>query len=779
MSTFWQKKSEILGVNARNLLYINRYNTRLGKSFADDKIFTKNYLQSRGIGVARLYATLRSHKELENFNPDILPDSFVIKPNHGYGGEGILIIKGRRDKFYVGSGNRRFSWQDLHDECTAILDGKYSFSGFKDQVIFEELLVTDDYFLDYVDHGLPDIRIVVFNLVPVMAMLRMPTPESGGRANLHMGAVGLGIDIGTGEVTSGVYHNKPLKVLPNGKSITSIKIPKWDEMLLSASKIQQISKVGFVGVDLTLAKTGIKVLEINARAGLNIQIANAAPLKLRLNKVADLDIAGPEEAISIAKTLFTKSKKKAVKSSKSDKPIIGLYENIEILNTTFSDVKAKVDPHATRNLADKSFQEQIGDRIMSIKLAGKRINIPVEYGDLEKHNYKVILAGKSLKEFLIDISSEPKPVAVHTKTNGSSKEEKIIKNIDRKIFEIDKKLGILPRLRPINLDQEKQMFMQNPSYSPKFIYKKMAVDFDYIKKEIKKIPEIDHPLMPLYDAKIKEMQRKIALLESRGSSKIQYYSEKIYGRVTKELFQEANDIIGKFKMIEDESEKVPFKKIVKTLHDFLKENKIHHWKIKILDNATADISVGKNNFIYLKDGVEFTENRLKSVVAHEIETHVYRLENARLQPYKIFEQGTTNYLTTEEGLAIYNQRKLNLASGKKPLWPSLNLIAIYLGRKMSFAELAAYMMDKYGISQEEAWKVCVKVKRGLANTETKASFSRDFIYFEGFKMVNEYVKKNGNDGLKKLYAGKISINDLEVLNQVDSIKVKYVPRYLK
>jgi len=36
--------------------------------------------------------------------------------------------------------------------------------------------------------GLPDIRIICFNMVPVIAMLRIPTELSDGKANLHSGA---------------------------------------------------------------------------------------------------------------------------------------------------------------------------------------------------------------------------------------------------------------------------------------------------------------------------------------------------------------------------------------------------------------------------------------------------------------------------------------------------------------------------------------------------------------------------------------------------------------
>jgi hypothetical protein len=168
---FRKKSKEILGINARNLLYMTRYNSSAAKKFADDKIYTKNYLQSRDIPVARLYQVVRSYTELNNFKSDGLPNSFVIKPNKGYGGEGIIVIVGKKNEKYIAIDETKHRWDGgLYRHCESILGGRYSISGLHDQVIFEEYLLRHEYFDKFVNKGLPDIRIIVFNLVPIMAM---------------------------------------------------------------------------------------------------------------------------------------------------------------------------------------------------------------------------------------------------------------------------------------------------------------------------------------------------------------------------------------------------------------------------------------------------------------------------------------------------------------------------------------------------------------------------------------------------------------------------------
>ena len=57
----------LLGINARNLLYIRAYNPKKAVMLADSKIKTKNYLSARGVPVARMYNAIHNKKELRGF----------------------------------------------------------------------------------------------------------------------------------------------------------------------------------------------------------------------------------------------------------------------------------------------------------------------------------------------------------------------------------------------------------------------------------------------------------------------------------------------------------------------------------------------------------------------------------------------------------------------------------------------------------------------------------------------------------------------------------------
>jgi glutathione synthase/RimK-type ligase-like ATP-grasp enzyme len=69
-----------------------------------------------------------------------------------------------------------------------------------------------------------------------------------------------------------------------------MEVPYWDRMLEIAAKSYEITGLGYLGVDLVLDKElGPLMLELNARPGLNIQIANRCGMSGRLEAVDKLE----------------------------------------------------------------------------------------------------------------------------------------------------------------------------------------------------------------------------------------------------------------------------------------------------------------------------------------------------------------------------------------------------------------------------------------------------------------------------------------------------------
>jgi alpha-L-glutamate ligase-like protein len=218
-------------------------------------------------------------------------DDVVIKPAHGSGGNGILVLDGKIGKFYRTAGGDLISLNTIKHYVSNILSGMYSLGGLSDIAFLEYRVKFDPVFDNISFKGVPDIRIIVFQGVPVAAMIRLPTSRSGGKANLHQGAIGVGINLATGRTTHAVIGNHATTTHPDtAHVINDLQIPKWQKILKIAIKCADTVGLGYLGVDIVLDnELGPLMLELNARPGLNVQLANQQGLHRNLVKVEQLD----------------------------------------------------------------------------------------------------------------------------------------------------------------------------------------------------------------------------------------------------------------------------------------------------------------------------------------------------------------------------------------------------------------------------------------------------------------------------------------------------------
>jgi alpha-L-glutamate ligase-like protein len=302
----------VLGLNERNSDFIMRLNPRRLYPRVDDKALTKELALEAGMAVPELYGVILNQGEVRNFG-DIVAHrkSFVIKPARGSGGDGILVVTGRserkRDSFRLASGVLVTEGEILY-HLSNIVGGQYSLSGNPDKALIEYCVQFDPIFADVSYQGVPDIRVVVYRGYPAMAMVRLPTQASDGKANLHQGAVGAGIDIGTGVTMNGVLDNNIVEEHPDtGALVAGLEIPHWDFILESSARAFEVTGLGYLGVDMVIDRNlGPMVLEMNARPGLNIQIANCAGLASRIARIEEIhnEAATAKERAQLARREF-------------------------------------------------------------------------------------------------------------------------------------------------------------------------------------------------------------------------------------------------------------------------------------------------------------------------------------------------------------------------------------------------------------------------------------------------------------------------------------------
>ncbi|MGA1792867.1 MAG: sugar-transfer associated ATP-grasp domain-containing protein [Thermoplasmatota archaeon] len=283
---FWYGGRDILTKENWKAL-IDRYNPKdLMETM--DKIEEKARLKGSGVPIPETYMIVETEEDLERFQMWVHGSngSFVIKPAKGHGGAGILVVNKRVAKRYILTSGKGVEDGYLIRHAKRIIDGIYT-KKEPDRALVEERLVISRKLRELQTPGLLDIRIVAFKGFPIMAMTRLPTKMSGGKANIHQGAIGAGISISEGRIISATYLRKNIKRHPtSGKALIGFKFNMWEDILEVAAEAAGSMGLGFVGVDLTLAEgRGVVVLEVNKRPGLEIQNANGAGMKRRIKWV--------------------------------------------------------------------------------------------------------------------------------------------------------------------------------------------------------------------------------------------------------------------------------------------------------------------------------------------------------------------------------------------------------------------------------------------------------------------------------------------------------------
>ena len=272
---FWAWPSElkqagIVGINRRNGRFVLPLNPRAFYPRVDEKHITKAICHAAAFPVPETYALIESNGDVKRFlylsgnRPE-----FVIKPAAGRG-PGIVVVARHDGREFFTSSGQRDTLADLHYHVATVLSGLYSLQGQPDLAIVEQRIVCHEVFANVSEGGTPDIRVVLFRCVPVMAMVRLPTRASRGKANLHQGAAGAGVDLHAVTTFGGVLQDRAISVHPDtGHSIAGIQVPFWKDLLRAAMKLADGLEMGYIGVDFVVdANLGPVVLEANCAARL-------------------------------------------------------------------------------------------------------------------------------------------------------------------------------------------------------------------------------------------------------------------------------------------------------------------------------------------------------------------------------------------------------------------------------------------------------------------------------------------------------------------------------
>jgi len=298
-----QLRREVLGLNRRNQEFLLPLNPPRLVALVDHKVHTKEVLVHHGLPVPDTFGHYVRQRDLPALARDIQQHGdFVLKPTRGAGGEGVVVIAGRRHDRLMTPSGKAFRLGDLVAHGADIIAGAFSMSQSRDEALLEYRLSPDPGLASYSPGGIADVRVLVVRGVPLMAMVRLPTRASDGRANLHVGGVGVGIELATGRAVHAICRDRPVALHPDTQQpLSALRVPLWAAVLNIAARSYDAIPLGYFGVDIVVdAQRGPAVLELNARPGLAIQLANRRGLRSRLGALRTRRIEGLAAADRVA-----------------------------------------------------------------------------------------------------------------------------------------------------------------------------------------------------------------------------------------------------------------------------------------------------------------------------------------------------------------------------------------------------------------------------------------------------------------------------------------------
>jgi alpha-L-glutamate ligase-like protein len=355
----------ILGMNARVQIYTAQ-NPPEAKRYGFSKLRAKIFLAKHGVSVPTLYAQIESSEDLREFDWHTIDGSFAVKPASGSAGKGILVFQGfdaTKDAWLSVNGNY-YTEDDLNLHVSDILSGQYSTWGTKHMALIEERIPIHPDLENYAQLGTPDVRVIMYHRIPVMCMARIPTEASGGRANLDLGAIGLGIDLGTGKSLYAVSGKKKMiKYFPhNHLPVAGIQIPYWNDVLATAVRAANATGLEFCGADIFLHPTkGPMIAEINSFPGLSIQLCNRDGLRQRLERVDGIQARNVAHAVKIGRALFAENY--GASPGDVDRPIIDFVEDVVVVSAAGENIsghQARVDTGRFRSAISEKLVEELG-----------------------------------------------------------------------------------------------------------------------------------------------------------------------------------------------------------------------------------------------------------------------------------------------------------------------------------------------------------------------------------------------------------------------------------
>tara|TARA_Y100000310_G_C20600468_1_gene772743 strand:+ start:216 stop:1334 length:1119 start_codon:yes stop_codon:yes gene_type:complete len=347
---------------------------------------------------------------------------------------------------------------------------------------------------------------------------------------------------------------------------------------------------------------------------------------------------------------------------------------------------------------------------------------------------------------------------------------KEIKKADKLLQDASQQLP-LSIITPTNERSVRQQVLSNKIKNPVLKYRTPTVNLLDLRRKVSSLTIEERDVV---DSFIVEKQmdiiRKIDLVNSIGCFDFTDKSVKLYGLPSASLVSKAYDVLTQPCPKSIPSPKVKSKDAIAIIKTNLEKFGLPY-KVKKAELVTSAVIAANRKLIVLKKKARFSEQFINRLIVHEIGTHALRFGNGATQKLKIFANGLSQYLETEEGLAAYNEERFHVSQPSYMRNYAGRVIAVHMAQEHDFH--ATYKELRKYFPKKTAFQLTLRAKRGLSNTNMAGGFTKDHLYFKGYLKVKAYAEKNNIDDL---YYGKIGLDDLPFLKKMRLEKPKLLPK---
>jgi uncharacterized protein (TIGR02421 family) len=331
--------------------------------------------------------------------------------------------------------------------------------------------------------------------------------------------------------------------------------------------------------------------------------------------------------------------------------------------------------------------------------------------------------------------------------------------------ELDGQIRLEEFRTPLNREKEKQelahAFEGGEVYNPHFVYKAVPSELERDLSELLRAITVTDEWSRLLAETVANKVQSIKALRARDPRQLTELSIELYGSPDRDLVDHAHRRLAAHEAIEVQPLTVAADEAAAVLAQVLDQVGLRSWKVEVTEAMNARMSVHASaQRVRVRAGTKFSPSDVNRLIVHEIGTHAFRAANGARQPLRILGVGLAGYLKTEEGLAIWQEESHGVLSPSATKRHWLRVLAVQASLRGSFFD--AYRALRAYVEHDEAFEICVRVKRGVCNTASPGAHTKDYLYARGHLDVAAHLGSKPED-LTLLLVGKVG---LEMIDRV-------------